>query len=402
MTRALVLVNRIPFPLDDGWKVRTFQLLRAVAQSLPTTIICYGSGSQDAFLRALGGDVTLRLVPPQPRYTTSQIVRGLFGKLPLYAYLEDSAAYRAVVTEEVQRKPDVVLCELTALFEPLRALGIDHRIVVDTHNIDSIVFERYARTQPTWARRLYSRVTARKLRRYEAEVFARVGVVLVCSEAEVAPVLQRAPAAHCVVVPNGADTEQVGDMPALPDLRRIFFFGRLDYHPNVDAIRFFLRSIFPLVRARRPDAELQVAGAGDDGTVEDMLSASPGATYLGRLEELHPVLAEAGVVIVPLRSGGGTRLKILEALAARRPVVSTTIGAEGLSLADTEIRLADDPVAFADAITFLMDHPEEANRLGARGRQAVEERYGWSAIGKALVRLLGEVARGELPPAVPR
>jgi polysaccharide biosynthesis protein PslH len=399
--RLLVLLNRIPYPLDDGWKVRTFHLLRAAVRSGPATIVSYGEDPDGEFMRALGGHARLRTVPSHPRHTPWQLLRGLIGPLPLYAYLDNSPAYRALVREEVNRGVDVVLCELTALFECLRGLAVEDRTVIDTHNIDSLVFDRYATTQPTLPRRLYSRVTARKLRRYEADVFARVARVVVCSDAEVAPVLERAPGARCRVIPNGAEMAIPARTVCRPDGRRLFFFGRLDYHPNVDGIRYFLGSIFPLILRERPDAEFHVAGAGDNGTVAELLAGVPQARFHGRVADLRTEIERADVVVVPLRAGGGTRLKILEALAASRPVVSTSIGAEGLALHDgDEIILADPPAQFAAAVSRLLAEPGAAERIGALGRRAVERAYGWDAIGQRLADVLLEVANAHRPPQV--
>ena len=389
-----MLVNRLPYPLDDGWKVRTFHLLRALARRSSVVVVCSTDVSPAEFLVALGGDACVRSVQPPRRYTFSQLALGLVSRLPLYVHIEASRAFRAAARIEIEKGCQVVLCELTAMYEHVRSLGIDDRIVIDTHNIDSIVFERYARTQPTWLRRLYARVTAAKMRAYESDVFRRVRAVIVCSDEESAHLETRVHGAPVWVVPNGAElsSSAVADQP---DPERLFFFGRLDYHPNRDAMEYFLEQVLPRVRSIRPSVELHVAGA-DNGTVEHMLAQAAGTRYYGRVKDLAPELAASALVIVPLRLGGGTRLKILEAMAAGRPVISSTVGAEGLQVTDgLDIVLADDAESFAAAIVRLLEDPQTAARIGAEGRRTVERLYSWSALEELFARrLLGDECEG--------
>lgn len=390
--RVLILLNRVPYPLDDGWKVRTYHLVRAVAATCETTIVCAARGESEPFADALGASATLHFVPGAEQHRGLQLLSGLVGRDPLYVTQERSAVFREAVERALRAGQDLVLCELTALYEHVRGLGVDGRVVIDTHNVDSAVFTRYATSQPTFARRLYSRITARKMRRYEEQVFGRVGAVVVCSTPEEPQVLEIAPTANVWVIPNGATLAPPPDA-ARPAGHRMLFFGRLDYHPNVDAIEFFLEHVFPVIRAAIPDAEFDVAGAADDGTIAALMGRHPGATFHGRVPSLEPVIASADLVVVPLRVGGGTRLKILEALAAGRPVLSTAIGAEGLELEPgEEIALADDAVSFAGKAVALLRDPRGAGRLGMQGRSAVESKYGWPAIGREFARRLAALA----------
>ncbi len=342
-------------------------------------MVCFTDVDPTAFLAALGGEVTFRAVVPPPRYTARQLALGVVSPLPLYVHLEASSAFRAAVRRELEFGCHVILCELTAMYEHVRDAGMDDRVVIDTHNIDSIIFERYQRTQPTMWRRLYARISAAKLRAYERDVFRRVHAVVVCSEEEAVALRDRTPGAPVWVVPNGADTGlPLPEIPVHPE--RLFFFGRLDYHPNRDAIEYFVNTILPSIRSARPGVEFHVAGA-DNGTVERLLAGVPGTRFHGRVPQLAPELAASAVVVVPLRVGGGTRLKILEAMAAGRPVVSSSVGAEGLQVSSGhDIILADDPAAFADAVLDLLADPERAAALGAEGRRTVERQYGWQSI----------------------
>lgn len=266
--------------------------------------------------------------------------------------------------------------------------------LVDTHNIDSLLMDRYAATDRSLARRVYARLTARKLRALEASVFATSDLVWVCSDEEVPIVRERALGARVRVAPNGVVTSRFAPLPgatAVPD--RLLFFGRLDYYPNVDGLAHFVDDVLPLVQQQRPGVELVVVGSGDRAQADAIAARNPAVRVLGRVPEVLPELAAASVVVVPLRAGGGTRLKIVEALSAGRPVVSTSVGAEGIQVTSgDELLLADTPAAFADGVVALLADPARAERLGAAGRRLMIERYDWDSIGDGILRDLADAA----------
>jgi len=217
--------------------------------------------------------------------------------------------------------------------------------------------------------------------------------VVVCSDVERESLQAYLPEEQVWVVPNGVDRQLFWPRGVAPVAKRLLFFGRLDYFPNRDAIEFFLEAIWPSIRQTHPAAEFHVAGAGADPRLRQLLAAAPGVVFNGRVDDLGALVETAAVVVVPLRSGGGTRLKILESLATGRPVVSTTVGAEGLDLrSERELVLADGATAFAEAVRALLDDPGRAKALGERGLQKVRACYDWDAIEDAFgARVLGLV-----------
>jgi glycosyltransferase involved in cell wall biosynthesis len=194
-------------------------------------------------------------------------------------------------------------------------------------------------------------------------------------------------------VPNGVDTGyfQPDDSPPAAD--RVLFFGRLDYYPNIDGLEFFVRDILPVLKRRRPGIELHIVGSGSTAGIESFVAADPAVRVIGRVADLRGALRSASVVVVPLRVGGGTRLKVLEALSMARPVVSTTIGAEGIDVRSGEhLVLADGADAFATAVADLLDDPAAALAIGRDGRRLVTARYDWSRIGGIVAGSLRELA----------
>jgi len=194
------------------------------------------------------------------------------------------------------------------------------------------------------------------------------------------------------VVPTGVDTEYFSPAPSAPSGRTLVFTGSMDWLPNEDAMQFFCRDILPLIRAEEPQVTLSIVGRAPTPTVK-RLADTHGVVVTGGVDDVRPFMQDAAVYIVPLRIGGGTRLKIFEAMSMDKAVVSTTVGAEGLPVvAGEHVVLADEPTAFARAVVGLLRDTDQRARLETAGRALVLERYDWSAVAGALEAALGAIA----------
>ena len=257
-------------------------------------------------------------------------------------------------------------------------------LVVDSHNIDYDLARQYARAG-TLARRLYAEVNWRKLRREELRIYRDADGVYLCSEMDEQRLLDELPGARTAVVPNAADVEYYQPRPTdpPPDGRTIVYFGLLSYVPNVDGVIHFIRDIWPHVAAAHPEARCKIIG---DRAPPSMLAlAGPGVELIGFVPDLRPHLSAAAAVVVPLRLGGGTRLKIVEGMAMGKAIVSTTLGAEGIeAVPGRDLLIEDEPAAFADALNRLLADPGLARRIGQSARQLAVERYAWSGAAWAL------------------
>ena len=405
----LFLANRLPWPVDDGWKRRTFHVLRALTRRGPVTLVTFHGGDlreADALRDAVPGALDVVSITPSRSTHALSVPLAMVTDTPFLAWRVRSARFTDAVRRlHAARAFALAIAGLTHLYRHLRVLPDDCTRVIDTHNIDSVVMGRYASNpdrNPAW--RWYARRTAGQLRMQELRDFAHADAVWVCSEAEAAWIRTNVPAAKAHVVPNGVDTAAFSASEWKPPVAgRMVFFGRMDYHPNADGVAWFADAMLPAIRAARPDAELVVAGPGDIPG-QRSLESRPGMRLLGAVPDVRPVVASASVVVVPLRSGGGTRLKILEALALGRPVITTTVGMEGLELVPgRDLLVADDAVGFAEAVTRVLSDPALAGRLGAAGKAAVTA-YDWGAIETAIAALLDDpqIGRGgALPVSVP-
>ena len=213
----------------------------------------------------------------------------------------------------------------------------------------------------------------------------------VCSEREREILLRRVPQARIEVVANGVDVEFFAANPTQDGVRRdLVFMGRMDYHANIDAALYFAKKIWPRVRARRPELRFAVVGSQPTNDVLALRDLA-GVTVTGTVDDVRPFYHNALAAVVPLRVGGGTRLKILEAMAAGTPVVSTTLGAEGLAVtAGRDILIADSSEAMADTIASLQPKTLEWQSLITNARTLVQAQYDWSVSGEVLLRLYAE------------
>jgi glycosyltransferase involved in cell wall biosynthesis len=259
------------------------------------------------------------------------------------------------------------------------------RLVVDSHNIDYELARQYARSAGSLARRFYAGVNWPKLRREELGTYRDADGVYLCSAEDERRLLDVIPGARTAVIPNAADVEYYQPRSTEPpsDGRTVVFFGLLSYAPNVDGVIFFIEKIWPRIAEAQPKARLKIIGGKPPRSLQ--LLAGPRVELTGFVPDLRPHLAAAAAVVVPLRLGGGTRLKIVEAMAMGKAIVSTTLGAEGIeAIPGRDLLIEDQPEAFADAVNRLLGKPELAARIGQSARSLAVERYSWSGAAQAL------------------
>ena len=259
------------------------------------------------------------------------------------------------------------------------------RLVVDSHNIDYDLARQYARAGSSLARRLYAGANWRKLRREELGTYRDADGVYLCSAADEQRLLDEVRGIRTAVIPNAADVEYYQPRPTdpPPDGRTVVFFGLLSYVPNVDGVIHFLQDIWPRIAEAYPKASCKIVGGRAPPSL--LALAGPRVELTGFVSDLRPHLAAAAAVVVPLRLGGGTRLKIVEAMAMGKAIVSTALGAEGITaVPGRDLLIEDEPAAFADAVNRLLAEPGLAARIGQSARQQAVERYTWSGAAREL------------------
>lgn len=258
-------------------------------------------------------------------------------------------------------------------------------LVVDSHEIAYDLARQFALAGGNLGRRLYAGANWRKLQREELNVYRRADGVYLCSTADERRLLDQVPDVRTAVIPNAADVEYYQPRPANPppDGRTVAYFGLLSTVPNIDGVVHFVRDIWPHIAEAHPEARCKIIGGRPPPSL--LALAGPRVELTGFVPDLRPHLAAAAAVVVPLRLGGGTRLKIVEAMAMGKAIVSTTLGVEGIeAVPERDILVEDQPVAFAGAVNRLLAQPLLAERIGLAARRLAVERYGWSDAASAL------------------
>lgn len=402
--RILFLSPRQSLPARSGAKLREYHFLRALGQSAELTYLYFRDPAAEPltmadlpFCREIVG------IPKPAAYGPAKTVRGIVGRWPLPILNYTSPAMSAAVATALgQREFDIIhLDSIHMIRYAVAAVERNPRLraIYNWHNIESEAMRRYAATTTTsQARRWYAGLTAAKLERLESGILHTAFGHIVCSEREREQLRRTAPAARIEVVENGVDTGYfAGGGDAAAPSRRIIFVGAMDYFPNSEAAIFFANGIWPQIRHRLAGAELSIVGA-NPGPAVLALGELPGVTVTGMVPDVRPFYRDALAAVVPLRTGGGTRLKILEAMAARVPVVSTPLGAEGLEVVDGENALlvdADDPKGWVDRIVSLADSPTRRAQLTAAGLRLVQDRYDWEILGSKLRSIYEGWLRGD-------
>jgi sugar transferase (PEP-CTERM/EpsH1 system associated) len=406
--RLLWLKSDLLLPLDKGGKLRTWNLMRDLAQRHEITYLAFAEPHQsqadiDGMRRVAAYVETVpRIDPPKGSWRFyKDAALHLADPLPYAVGKYRSRAYRRRVNDLLARESfDLVVCDFL-----VPAVNLPPRLpcpaVLFTHNVESEIWRRHAETATSAIARSLYRTQHRRMLRFEARTLARFDGVLVVSDADretfdrIYPGAVREPA-H--VVPTGVDTEFFTPRSSPAASRRIVFSGSMDWLPNEDAMIFFVRDVLSLIRAEEPGVTLSIVGRAPTPNVQK-LAKEHGIQVTGRVDDVRPYVGDAAVYVVPLRIGGGTRLKIFEAMAMGKAVVSTTVGAEGLPVVDgMHVMLADDPPSFARAVVDLIRDVDRRRRLERAARALVVERYDWSAVAgqleQALVRFARQQAQG--------
>jgi sugar transferase (PEP-CTERM/EpsH1 system associated) len=412
--RILWLKTDLLLPLDKGGKLRTWHLMRHLARHHEITYLAFAEPDQPQAdltgMREVAARVetVTRSEPAKGTWrfyadAAMHVVDPLPYAVGKYRSAEFRRRFDALVSEI---DFDLIVCDF--LFP---AVNLPKRLpcpaVMFTHNVESEIWRRHAETKTSPLSKLLYGMQYRRMLRYEGDALRRFDGVLAVSDADRETFDRIYPGAiqrPVHVVPTGVDTEYFApdripnpeSQTPNPESRipnpELIFTGSMDWLPNEDAMLFFCRDVLPLIRAEEPRVQLSIVGRAPTPAVKQ-LAAQAGVTVTGRVDDVRPYMRDAAVYIVPLRIGGGTRLKIFEAMAMSKAVVSTTIGAEGLPVTNGEhVILANEPHTFARAVLQLLRDGDRRRQLEDAARTLVVEKYDWAAVSGALETALQTIA----------
>jgi glycosyltransferase involved in cell wall biosynthesis len=395
-----IVDEELPYPLNSGKRIRTFQLVSRLAQRHRITYICHQNADPreaieaEVVLTRLGINTIVadRQVPPKSGLGFyGRLGANMFSPLPYSVASHRSYLLDKMIRDVAARdKIDLWQAEWTPYAASLQQLGNAWRLIM-AHNVESQIWRRYRESETNPAKRWYIDHQWRKFERFERRVFQQADQVVAVSHEDAALIRDEFGAAHVDVVENGVDTAffQPDRSQCVPG--QILFLGSLDWRPNLDAVDQLLSTVFPAVRAQETSARLCLVGRNPPDALQRRVNATPGVELHANVPDVRPFLARSSLMVTPLRIGGGSRLKILEAFAAGLPVISTRIGAEGLNVENgVHLTVVEDIEGMAAEIVASLRDSTPGLAQAERGRRLVEGEYDW----QMLADRLDEIWRG--------
>lgn len=388
-----IIDGDVSYPATSGKRLRTLNLMLQVAKRHQITYIgrC-AADSEEArvappFLREHGIEPILVHHPVAQKSGLAfyaRVAANLFSQWPYSVTSHQSKPMKdAIQAWASKQRVDVWQLEWTGYLPMLDLLLAGPRVVI-AHNVDTLIWQRYYENEANFLKKAFLKTQWRKFRRFEEWAFREATRVVAVSEEDARLIRTDFGQPNVDVVDNGIDRAFFEGLTGQRDPTRILFLGALDWRPNLDAVDLLLERIFPRTRALEPSARLVIVGRHPPAALVERARQTPGVELHADVADVRPFLVQCGAMAVPLRIGGGSRLKILEALACGLPVVSTRVGAEGLLLKPGEDFVLAEPDAMADALVQAIRNPAAVQALAQHGRQIVLDTYDWGALAHKL------------------
>ncbi|MFI5200837.1 MAG: glycosyltransferase family 4 protein [Candidatus Kapaibacterium sp.] len=394
----LQLTPRMPYPLTDGGAIGIYNITKSLAE--------------------LGHKITLVTFPLEDEVETREAVEAIskYAKvemvskpLPARWKVLLRTTFRGAYPIERRMMPEMfaLLKQLMAR-EKFDIVHVDHAhmgkyglwlkqeyslpIVLREHNFEALIYERFSKTEPNPIKAFIARIHGKRLKRQEVEFLKHFDAIAAITQDDAKIMRNYAPDANIHIIPAGVDTEYFRPTTQPEDPDKLLWVGSLEWDPNYDAVRYFLTEIFPLVLDRRPTTKFDVIGTDSDRVRKLTAGFGNRVRLLGRVPDVRDFLAHSAVLVVPLRIGGGMRLKLLDFFAAGKASVATSIAAEGnIAQHGRELLIADTPESFAGGVLELLSNEELRRALGTSGRELVMREYSWKKIAKDLTGLYESV-----------
>jgi polysaccharide biosynthesis protein PslH len=390
--RILWIKTELLHPVDKGGRIRSYQILRSLSRRHHVTYLCLddGSAAPDAIERAREYAHEVVVVPFRPPARTGAgllfaVMRNLFSTLPYAVARYQSPALRDRVAQ-LAAATDLIVCDF--LFPSVNVpADLPAPAVLFEHNVEATIWERHVAVAQSALRRAYLRLQWQRMRRYEARECRRFAHVIAVSATD-ADVIRSGYAAVSVgAVSTGVDLDYfLPSQPRPRDSHELVFIGSMDWMPNEDGVRWFATEVFCGIQQRIPDARLVVVGRSPSRSLLEVAARNHAIEVTGGVADVRPYLERAAVSVVPLRVGGGTRLKIYEAMAMGVPVVSTAIGAEGLPLRHGEhLLIANSAGEQVGAVCALLENPAQAAHLAASALRHVQQGCSWDSVAESFL-----------------
>jgi len=374
-------------PPDLGGKIRSYSIVKELAKTHEVTLFNFyaahagdvHSGLKGMFHRVV--NLPLPIATDRGLGELASFMRNIFSSSPhtvsKYCRPEVKARMRELLASQ---KFDVIICDFVVAAAAIPWEAACPKVIF-THNVEALIWKRHfeVSSNPVW--KVASWGEYQKMMRFEKHFLNKSEHVLTVSEADKDFFSDFVDRSKMTVISTGVDTNYFRPDDGKEQRNSLVFTGSMDWMPNEDGVLYFIRSILPLVRREIPDVSFTIVGRKPSEKLRAAAASEPGVQVTGTVDDIRPYVGEGSVYVVPLRIGSGTRLKIFEAMAMGKAIVSTTLGAEGLPIRDgVDISIADSPEEFSRKVCALLRGAEERGRLGSAARQLVEQHYSWSSV----------------------
>jgi len=392
----LIVTTRLPYPMISGAKIRAFHILKSLADKHTVTLISfYGSESEEKHFDiydSLGVKLIPILNPAIDRQVgLKELFHSLSSGLPLTVSKYRHSAMAKAIAENIC-DADVIHCEHMHMAEYLLRIH-DKPKVLDEHNVETQIAYRYSRCETNFLKKLILSLNYRAMRSYEKKVCAKFDMTLSVSMEDQKALETEFGAKSVRLLENGVDVDYFApiNQTLQNQPKKLVFVGAMDWLPNSDGIKYFVKDILPIIRLDFPDIKLDVVGKDPPQDIRQ-LSDIDGIRVTGTVDDVRPYVHNSHLYVVPLRFGGGSRLKILEAFSIGKPVVSTSLGCEGIECVNgKDLLVADSPADFAASVVRLLKDPELCCRLTNSARKVAVDTYSWNVICIKLLNYYSEV-----------
>lgn len=389
----MLLTQVLPYPPDSGPKVKTFNVLKYLAQKHEVTLVSFVRGDQSQHIRVLESYCkAIHTIPMKRSFgqNLTALYKSLTGNSPWMMARDDIKEMRQLIDHlATQEKFDVAHADQLNMTQyAQRVKGAKH--VLDAHNALWVLYQRLAQTMGRGVKRWLLERDWRLLKEYEGRICLEFDQVLTVSEEDKVSFEEAmgGKKREIHVIPIAVDTDELRAIRRDKDASHIVSIGTMYWPPNIDGIMWFLGNVLPIIWIKRPKTVCDIIGARPPQQLVDYGKSHTGVNVTGYVEDPTAYLQKAGLMIVPLRAGGGMRVKILNALSQELPIVTTTLGCEGIQVEhERHLLIADTPNEFAEAVLRLLDNSDLAKKLGENGRQLIQEKYDYRTACAPLERI---------------
>lgn len=391
----LFIAREIPYPVNTGVRMRVWNVLKRLADNHDVKLICFGKEVDSIPEEA--SNVCFQIIRINPLVKLKgigllfKVFLGLFFNKPYAVSSRFSLHLKQKIDEVLMNESiDLIMCD--SLYLALHVPFDKTQTILNEHNIESIIIERYAKVETNILKKIYASFELIRMKNFENKIWAKFNQCFVCSDIDKKEIESRVKHSNVIVIPNGVDINVFSPAAVERKPLSLIYTGLISWKPNEDAVLYFVKEIYPLVKKALPAVSFTIVGKGPSNEIKKLSQQDASITVTGFVDEVKPYILETEVFIVPLRIGSGTRLKILEAWAMGKAIVSTSIGCEGLDYTDKkDLMVADFPRVFAERIILLLKDNAIKTTLEYNGRKLVEKKYSWDVIGETIKREMEKI-----------